>query len=217
MLERLHHILRSQFTLVAFMATGFSLNSVLHIYRFQKVGWSSITGLFGQPQPIWLSFLFSLWPFVLIPLSSRVLNIVRRFRIVFLLAPIMLLLMNQACGRSILKLFFDILLVGIFYVSLLIVTGYGTFIQDHPKEKILQFVMSELMTIFQISLAILTFVIATFGFSFAPSYIDKYYHQQIGQPTVWWFGIMTLYLSLGVVFFVSMQAWILAVRLRSTL
>ena len=36
------------------------------------------------------------------------------------------------------------------------------------------------MTIFQISLAMLNFVIATFGFSFTLSYIEIYCQQDIG-------------------------------------
>lgn len=73
------------------------------------------------------------------------------------------------------------------------------------------------MTIFQTSLAIMTFVIATFGFSFAPNYIEKYYTENIGQPTVWWFAVLTMYLTIGVLTFISLYPWLIAVKLRSKL
>ena len=71
-----------------------------------------------------------------------------------------------------------------------------------------------MITLFQTSLAILTFVITIFGFSFAPDYIEKYYHQSIGQPTVWWFAVLTIYISVGVIIFVCAYSWLLAVKLR---
>lgn len=122
----------------------------------------------------------------------------------------------HAPGRSVVKLTFYIPLVAILYVWLAIEHGYGHYLSNPPPEKAFSFVVTELMTIFQISLAMLTFVIATFGFSFAPNYIDKYYEQDIGQPTVWWFAVMTMYLTVGIVGFVSVTAWILATRLRGT-
>jgi hypothetical protein len=100
-------------------------------------------------------------------------------------------------------------------VWLLIDKGYAKYIICPPKKKVIGFIISELMVIFQISLAILTFIITIFGFSFAPNYIEKYYHQEVGQATVWWFGVMTIYLTIGVLIFVSIHAWVFAVRLRS--
>ena len=145
------------------------------------------------------------------------LTAMRQYLVALLLIPLALVVLNEACGRSMLKLVFDVLLIAILYVWLLVDHGYASYVDDPPTDAARPFVISELMAIFQISLAILTFVVATFGFSFAPAYIEKYYHEELGQPTVWWFGFMTLYLSIGVILFVTMQAWTLAVQLRSNL
>ena len=133
------------------------------------------------------------------------------------LVPPAILIINEASGRSVLKLTFDILLLAVLYVWLAIDHGYGHYLSIPLAGKAFSFLVTELLTIFQISLAVLTFVIAAFGFSFAPNYIDKYYQQDIGQPTVWWFAVMTMYLTVGIVGFVSVHAWTLATRLRETL
>lgn len=73
---------------------------------------------------------------------------------------------------------------------------------------------SELMNLFQTTLIIITFVIATFGFAFAPSYLEKYYTTDIGQPTVWWFSLMTMYITAYVILFISVRCWEQAMYVR---
>lgn len=215
MLNRLEQFIRADFTIAAYVALGLGINSLLHLYRFHKIGWTQVTGLWGQSQSIALSFALCSWVLLPLILGKFYLGWMRHSVVALLLVPFVLILANELCGRSILKLLFDVLLIGIVLVWLLIQHGYAKYAAHPPQAAALGYIISELMVIFQISLAILTFIIATFGFSFAPSYIEKYYHQELGQPTVWWFGLMTLYLSLGAVLFVSVQAWSLAIRLRS--
>ncbi len=216
-LRRLHRFVRSDGLVFAFLALGLLFNSVLHLYRFHRQDWVSITGLWGQPQSISLSFLLSSWTIIAAIFGAKLVRLMRVSALAAVIVPPILVVMNEACGRSMLKLFFDILIVGVFYVWWLIDFAYAKYVEHPPNAEARPFVISELMTLFQISLAILTFVIATFGFSFAPSYIDRYYHEGIGQPTTWWFGFMTLYVSVGVIVFISLQAWALAVRIRQSL
>lgn len=213
----LHSLTRTELVVSAYVFLGLLVNSSLHLYRFHKVGWAQVTGLWGQPQSIRLSFLLACWVVLPLVFSKYLMLGLKHSRWTMVVAPIVLLVVNQASGRSVLKLAFDILLVAVLYVWLAIDHGYGHYLPKQPTEKVLSFVVTELLTIFQISLAMLTFVIATFGFSFAPNYIEKYYQQDIGQPTVWWFAVMTIYLTLGIVLFISVHAWVLAVRLRATL
>lgn len=196
---------------------GLLINSLFHLYRFHKVGWTQVTGLWGQAQSIRLSWALACWIVIPLVFSKHLMLGFKQSRWLLVLVPPALLIINEASGRSALKLAFDILLVAVLYVWLAIDHGYGHYLSNQPTEKAFSFVVTELMTIFQISLAMLTFVIATFGFSFAPNYIDKYYQQDLGQPTVWWFAVMTMYLTVGIVGFVSVHAWTLATRLRATL
>jgi hypothetical protein len=216
MLKHLEQLIRSDRTVSIFVAGGLLANSVFHLYRFHKIGWTHVTGLWGHSQPISFSLVLCFWTVIPLALGKLYIGWMRSSVLAILLVPTVILIANEACGRSMLKLMFDLLLIGILLVWLLIDHGYAEYIISAPKPEALGFIVSELMVIFQISVAILTFVIATFGFSFAPNYVEKYYHQEIGQPTVWWFGFITLYLSIGVILFVSVQAWILAIRLRSS-
>ena len=213
----LHGLARSESIIAAYALVGMFINSLLHLYRFHKVGWTQVTGLWGQAQSMRLSWALACWAVILLVFSKYLMLGLKRSRWMLMLVPLALLIINEASGRSVLKLAFDILLVAVLYVWLAIDHGYGHYLSNPPAQKAFSFVVTELMTIFQISLAILTFVIATFGFSFAPNYIEKSYHQDIGQPTVWWFAVMTMYLTLGIVGFVSAHAWVLATRLRATL
>lgn len=215
--KHLWGLVRSGGMVGAYALVGLFINSLFHLYRFHKVGWTQVTGLWGQAQSIRLSWALACWIVIPLVFSKYMMLGFKRSRWMLILAPVVLLIINEAPGRSILKLAFDILLVAVLYVWLAIDHGYGHYLSNPPAEKAFSFVVTELMTIFQISLAMLTFVIATFGFSFAPNYIDKYYQQDIGQPTVWWFAVMTMYLTVGIVGFVSIHAWVLATRLRATL
>lgn len=211
------NIVRNGIFASCFMFVGFLFNDLLHLYRFQKVGWSQVTGLWGQHQSIRLSFLLCLWVLLPLVLSKFFVSAMRSWLPAIILFPLILLVTSQAPGRSVLKFIFDVLLIGTFLGWLLIDATYSKFLVSPPSEKAFPFVISELTMIFQTSLAMLTFVIATFGFSFAPTYIEKYYTQNIGQPTVWWFAVLTMYLTIGVLAFICLYPWLIAVSLRSKL
>ena len=168
------NIVRNGIFVSCFMFVGFLLNDLLHLYRFQKDGWTQVTGLWGQHQSIRLSFLLCVWVLLPMLLSRVFVSAMRSWLPAVILFPLVLLVASQVPGRSVLKLIFDVLLIGTFLVWLLIDASYSKFISTPPTEKAFPFVVSELTMIFQTSLAMLTFVIATFGFSFAPNYIEKY-------------------------------------------
>ena len=210
-------IVRNGIFVSCFTFVGFLLNDLLHLYRFHKVGWTQVTGLWGQHQSVRLSFVLCLWVVIPMLLSKYFLSAIRSWPPAIILFSGILLIASQSPGRSVLKLIFDVLLVGTFLGWLLIDSSYGKFLSSPPSEKAFSFVVSELTMIFQTSLALLTFVIATFGFSFAPNYIEKYYTENIGQPTVWWFAVLTMYLTMGVLAFISLYPWLIAVSLRSKL
>jgi len=211
------NIVRNGIFTSCFMFVGLLLNDLLHLYRFQKDGWTQVTGLWGQHQSIHLSFLLCLWVLLPMLLSKFFVSAIRSWFPAVIIFPVVLLIASQAPGRSVLKLIFDVLLIGTFLGWFLIDASYSKFLSTPPSEKAFPFVVSELTMIFQTSLALLTFVIATFGFSFAPKYIQKYYTENIGQPTVWWFAILTMYLTIGVLAFISLYPWLIAVNLRSKL
>jgi len=217
MANNLLSCLRNEVFIGSYVLLGFLINGLLHLYRFHKVGWQNVTGLWGQDQSIKVSFLLTLWIMLPLVLVNYLLPALKNNRFALLLLPIVSLLVNEFSGRSMLKAIFDILLVLLLMTWLLLEHMYGPYLSSSPSEKALPYVISELMAVFQISLAMLTFIIATFGFSFAPAYIEKYYHQDIGQPTVWWFSAMTVYLALGVLAFISAHSWLMAIKLRSNL
>jgi len=196
---------------------GLGLNSFWHLWRFYMVGRATVTGPFGNMQTISISFFVSLW--ILIPLALiKFLVPSLRFHTMALFGiPAILVLMNELSGRSMLKLVLDFLLIIVLVLWVLIDNTYGSFDSVLPTEKAIPYVISELIAIFQISLAILTFVIATFGFNFASAYLEKYYHLDIGQRTIWWFSLMTIYLTIGILLFITAHAWLTAIKLRQTL
>ena len=209
--------LRSSTIITCYVMIGFLLNGLMHLYRFKKIGWTQVTGLFGQPQSIMLSFVVCCWVIFPMLLSKYLVLSIRNFKLSLFLFAILFIVLSQLSGRSMLKLIFDIVLIGILAGWFLLDITYGSFTGEIPSDKSFPYIISELMAIFQTSLAMLTFVIATFGFSFAPNYIEKYYHQEIGQPTVWWFSLLTVYLTLGILSFISLHAWAIAVKMRSLL
>lgn len=208
--------IRSKWAVSTFLMIGFLFNSLLHLYRFQKVGWTHVTGLVGNNQLITWSFLMAFWVIIPFCLTKFLDSSMRRWWPNIFIFCLLFIVLNQVPGRSVLKMLFDVILVGIFLGWFMIDIYYGGFLSAPPSEKAFSFVVSELI-IFQTSLAILTFVIAIFGFSFAPNYIQKYYSLDIGQPTVWWFTVLTTYLSLGVLAFICVHAWLIAIKLRSIL
>ncbi len=150
-------------------------------------------------------------------LSKYITKLLKLWGPTILLLALILVVSSQACGRSLLKLTFDILMLGVLFAWRHIDETYGKYVMNRPSDKALPYIRTELITLFQTSLAMLTFVITVFGFSFAPDYIEKYYHQAISQPTVWWFSIMTIYVSMGVLAFICAFSWTLVIRLRSDL
>lgn len=207
-------MLRSRKAVLIYVQIGFLLNSLLHIYRFDKIGWSSITGLSGQPQSIALSYGLTAWAIVPVlfvkPLAA---SVGRRAQYMWCYAA-MTLTLNQIAGRSLLKGILDVTLLGILFGWELVNDLYATN-RDHLKTNLqLQLVHTELMNLFQTTVVGVTFAISVFGFTFAPSYLQTYYTKDIGQPTVWWFGTMAVYLSVGIMLFVSLRCWALAVSKR---
>lgn len=199
------------------MFVGLLLNNVLHLYRFNKVGWTQVTGLWGNHRSIRGSFFLCLRVVPPILLAKYIIMAMRRRPFTIIVFSIIFSVASQATGRSVLKLTFDILTIGTFLGWFFIDATYGAFLSTPPLEKAFSYVISELTIIFQTSLAMLTFVIATFGFSFAPSYIEKYYQESIGQPTVWWFAASTIYLTIGILAFICVYPWLIAIYLRSKL
>lgn len=200
--------------MMTYVQVGLLLDSLFHIYRFHKIGWSSITGISGQPQSIMLSYCLSAWALVPIifirPFSSYLAKHITRFWWLALLA----FLLNQVAGRSILKGIFDIMLLAIL-LGWEVTDNVYAWNRDHLKSDVRRTLMhSELMNLFQTTLVGVTFVISTFGFSFAPNYIQKYYSTSIGQPTVWWFGVMSAYITCGVGVFIAARFWMLAMSKR---
>jgi len=196
------------------LCIGLLLDNLLHLYRFWKIGWTHITGLFGQPQPLLTSLSLSFWPIVLMflakPLSQSLAT--RKLRVSLL--GLCCLVFNQAAGRSILKLIFDTCLLGVLFFSVMLEMLY----ENRPPPKTggedASLLHNELMNLFQTTLIIITFVIATFGFAFAPSYLEKYYTTDIGQPTVWWFSLMTMYITAYMIIFISVRCWEQAMNVR---
>lgn len=209
--------IQSKWAVHFFLFFGLLINSLLHLYRFAKINWTHVTGLIGNSQSIKWSFLLTLWVLVPLCFTKLIDASMRKWWPSVILFSFALLIINQTSGRSVLKLLFDILLVGVFLGWFMIDTYYGHYLLKPPSKRAYSYVVSELIIIFQTSLALLTFVIATFGFSFAPNYIQKYYQQNIGQPTVWWFSVLTAYLAVGIIGFICLHAWLIAVKLRSSL
>ena len=104
-------LLTNRSLILAYFLLGLLLNNVLHIYRFYKLDWLTITGLFGQRQPISVSLYVSLWALfahLFIPTLTRVF---RKYPSLAVLFAFLSLVLNQAAGRSVLKLTLDVLLV----------------------------------------------------------------------------------------------------------
>ncbi len=201
----------------AFIASGLFLDSLFHIYRFYLVGWTNIKGLWGQDQSILLSFMLSPLVWILLVLTPITKRLITRWWPSTILLSLVYLVVNQVSGRSTLKFLFDVLFICVFLGWLLINSIYGKYLIERPLRRSLDRVYNELLFVSGILFAVLIFVISIFGFSFAPNYIERYYQQAIAQPTIWWFGVATTYLTLGLIYFVCLYAFFLALHLRSLL
>ena len=51
----------SKSIVISYALVGFLVNSLFHLYRFHKVGWTQVTGLWGQAQSIRLSGARACW------------------------------------------------------------------------------------------------------------------------------------------------------------
>ena len=196
------------------LCIGLLLDNLLHLYRFWKIGWTHITGLSGQPETLLASLCFSFWPIVLMVLAKPLSQALTNRKLHVSLLSLCCLIFNQAAGRSILKFIFDACLLGVLFFSVMLEMLYERKSPQELKGEDTSLLHSELMNLFQTTLIIITFVIATFGFAFAPSYLEKYYTTDIGQPTVWWFSLMTMYITAYVILFISVRCWEQAMYVR---
>ncbi len=112
----LHSLARSESIVAAYALVGMFVNSLLHLYRFHKVGWTQVTGLWGQAQSIRLSWALACWIVIPLILSKSLMLGLKQSRWMLIFVPLALLIINEASGRSVLKLAFDILLVAVLYV-----------------------------------------------------------------------------------------------------
>ena len=200
--------------MVTYVQIGLLLDSLFHIYRFHKLGLSSITGIWGQPQSVTMSYCLSAWAllpvFCVKPVGLFLAKSIARFWWLALVA----LFLNQVAGRSVLKGIFDAMLLAVL-LGWEVADEVYVRNSDHLKSEVQRTLMhSELMNLFQTTVVVATFIISTFGFSFAPTYIQTYYATSIGQPTVWWFGVMSAYVTCGVGVFIAARFWMLAMSKR---
>ena len=66
MAAHLSGLARSESVIAAYALVGMFVNSLLHLYRFHKVGWTQVTGLWGQAQSIPLSWALACWIVILL-------------------------------------------------------------------------------------------------------------------------------------------------------
>jgi hypothetical protein len=156
--------LRSRAAVLTFVQVGLFLDNLFHVYRFHKIGWTSITGIIGQPQSIILSYGISIWALLPLFFCRRIAPVLGKGLTQILAFAAVALLLNQIAGRSVLKGMFDIMLLAILFGWELIEDFYARN-RDHLKtDTQLQLIHSELMNLFQTTVVVLTFVISTFGF-----------------------------------------------------
>ena len=114
--KKLLNLTRHGIVVIVFVAVGFLLNDLFHLYRLHRVEWIHVTGLIGNSQSLTLSLWLCAWAILPMELSKYVLKLIRCRSFVIVVFALVLVIASQLCGRSVLKLIFDVLLLAVLFV-----------------------------------------------------------------------------------------------------